>query len=128
MREEGNTPAGLGKKESVLLTKLKKDTKREHICAHARKVFHRAFPKSVCEKCGWDKHTQVCHIKPVEGFSGEDTVGAINHISNLLGLCPNCHWEFDKRIWNISELDLSNRRNGVDSSETVHTPDLSGAV
>lgn len=51
--------------------------------------------KSTCIKCGYDKHVEVCHIKPIVNFSDSATVSEINDESNILLLCPNCHWEHD---------------------------------
>ncbi len=48
-----------------------------------------------CQKCGYDKHIEVAHVRPVSDFSGDSLLVDINDISNLVGLCPNCHWEFD---------------------------------
>lgn len=48
-----------------------------------------------CSKCGYDKHFEVCHIKPISSFSPDTLLIEINDVSNLIALCPNCHWEFD---------------------------------
>lgn len=50
---------------------------------------------NVCCACGYNKHTEICHIKPISLFNDNDTLDKINAISNLVELCPNCHWEFD---------------------------------
>jgi len=49
----------------------------------------------VCSKCGYDKHVEVCHIKPIHKFPMTAKLSEINHLDNLKLLCPNCHWEFD---------------------------------
>lgn len=51
-----------------------------------------------CAKCGYNKHFEVCHIKPVASYPPETTIAEINRIENLLPLCPNCHWELDNGI------------------------------
>lgn len=48
-----------------------------------------------CQKCGYDKHIEACHIKSISSFSEDTLVSVINDINNLMALCPNCHWEFD---------------------------------
>lgn len=48
-----------------------------------------------CEKCGYDKHVEVCHVKSISLFSLDSLISEINDDSNLKILCPNCHWEFD---------------------------------
>ena len=48
-----------------------------------------------CEFCGYNKHVEIAHIKPVSSFSEEVLLSEINHRDNIKALCPNCHWEFD---------------------------------
>ena len=48
-----------------------------------------------CSNCGYNKHVEVCHIKSIDSFNEDSCIGEINSLSNLVGLCPNCHWEFD---------------------------------
>lgn len=50
---------------------------------------------TACEKCGYDKHVEVCHIKSISDFSLSTKLSEINSETNLIILCPNCHWEFD---------------------------------
>lgn len=53
----------------------------------------------VCEICGYDKHTQVCHKKAISDFELSASINEeINHIDNLMVLCPNCHWELDNGL------------------------------
>lgn len=49
----------------------------------------------VCAKCGYDKHVEVCHVKPISSFDKSTPLGVVNSKENLLLLCPNCHWEHD---------------------------------
>lgn len=48
-----------------------------------------------CQRCGYDKHFEICHIKPISKFSMNIKISKINEDNNLLILCPNCHWEHD---------------------------------
>lgn len=48
-----------------------------------------------CQRCGYDKHVEVCHIKPISSFSDDTLIDSVNNKDNILILCPNCHWEFD---------------------------------
>lgn len=48
-----------------------------------------------CINCGYNKHVEICHIKPVAEFSPDTKLTKINELSNLMPLCPNCHWEHD---------------------------------
>jgi len=60
-----------------------------------------------CASCGYMKHVEVCHIKPIKSFPQYSKIDTINDISNLIVLCPNCHWELD----NINEDDEARTRN-----------------
>lgn len=55
----------------------------------------KATMTNACEKCGWDKHVEVCHKKPISEFPKTALLSEINSEDNLLILCPNCHWMFD---------------------------------
>lgn len=61
---------------------------------HARRLYFAAMPYR-CERCGYDKHVEVCHKRPLTSFPLETPISVVNAIENLVGLCPNCHWEFD---------------------------------
>ncbi len=63
----------------------------------------RAYAKKLgfkeCSKCGYDKHIEIAHIKPISSFSDEVMISVINAKENLMALCPNCHWEYDHNLW-----------------------------
>ena len=67
------------------------------IRSHARVIIKR-YKKSICENCGYDKYVECCHKKAISAFSKEALINEVNHIDNLIYLCPNCHWEFDKGL------------------------------
>ena len=48
-----------------------------------------------CAVCGYNKHIEVAHIKAVADFEENTKIKEINSITNLIGLCPNHHWEYD---------------------------------
>ena len=48
-----------------------------------------------CSACGYTKHVECCHIKPISSFSKKTLLSKINNENNIIALCPNCHWEFD---------------------------------
>ena len=48
-----------------------------------------------CEECGYSKHVEICHVKPISSFPVTALVSEINHNDNLKILCPNHHWELD---------------------------------
>lgn len=48
--------------------------------------------------CEYSKHIDICHIKDISSFPDETLIKEINNLNNLLALCKNHHWEFDKNI------------------------------
>lgn len=58
-----------------------------------------------CVNCGYDKHVEVCHIKAIKDFDLCATVGEVNDPSNLILLCPNCHWEFDNGLLKLEDIN-----------------------
>lgn len=72
---------------------------------YARKNLIRSGVDKSCKNCGYNKHVEACHIKSISSFDLNTTIKEINDLSNLVFLCPNCHWEFDKGI-----LDLNGSR------------------
>ena len=55
------------------------------------------LPHQPCQKCGYTSHTEVCHIKPIAEFDVNAKLSVINALTNLIRLCPNCHWEKDNK-------------------------------
>lgn len=68
---------------------------RSGIQKRARNIFIASNKLKQCLECGYSKHYEVCHIKPVASFSNETLISEINNIDNLIALCPTHHWEFD---------------------------------
>lgn len=60
--------------------------------------------KIPCQYCGYDKHVDLCHIKPICDFSLDTTLGEINDPSNNLVLCKNHHWEFDNKLLKLEDI------------------------
>jgi hypothetical protein len=76
---------------------------RSSIVGHAKRTYKQSDKLKKCIKCGYDKHYEISHIKDVKDFSKDSLIKEINHIDNLIALCPNHHWEFD----HIVDGDLS---------------------
>lgn len=60
--------------------------------------------KQPCKHCGYNKHVELCHIKPISEFSDDTPLSVVNSPDNVIQLCPNCHWEFDNE-WDRSDLN-----------------------
>ncbi len=95
--------------EKELLNKLSKMKKKDccyekghisnkyaYIRWHAQRTHKENFQS--CQNCGYKKHVELCHIKPIKEWSENSLLIEINSDKNIIGLCPNCHWEFDNGI------------------------------
>ncbi len=71
------------------------------IRALARDVYLKSSLPKACSRCGYDKHIEICHKKPIDSFSSQTPVAEINNLNNLIALCPNCHWEFDNNLFSL---------------------------
>lgn len=76
------------------LKNLHASSKNAHIRAQARSNFKDLLAKP-CYFCGYSKHVELCHIKPISKFNPTDKVKDVNSYENLIQMCRNCHWEFD---------------------------------
>lgn len=65
---------------------------------HARNKIKQLKTPLVCVNCKYDKHVEVCHIKPINAFTSDTLVSIVNADDNLILLCPNCHWEHDNNL------------------------------
>lgn len=77
---------------------------RSGIQKKSRENYHKSDKPKCCKICGYDKHIEVAHIKSVSDFDYHSTFEEMVDISNLVALCPNHHWEFDKGL--IDKKDL----------------------
>lgn len=77
-------------------------TARTQIRKLAQKSFESSKGEYKCPVCGYTNHIEVAHIKAVADFSNDSLITEINDPSNLIGLCPNHHWEFDNGLLDIT--------------------------
>lgn len=78
----------------IFENKSKGDVPRRSIAAHARAVCQER--EKQCAICGYRHHVEVCHKRAVKDFPETATIAEINSSDNLILLCPNHHWEFDR--------------------------------
>jgi hypothetical protein len=71
----------------------------------ARRTYSGSGNPQQCVNCGYSKHVQICHIRAIQDFPDDTPISVINSPENLVALCPNCHWELDHGL-----LDLSARK------------------
>lgn len=92
----------LGMKQRLMKNVIKRNdaNKYDNIRQNAR-LYSKYFYPLKCMLCDYDKHYEVCHVRDIKDFTGEETLYEVNNKTNLIHLCPNCHWEFDH-----NQLDL----------------------
>ena len=71
----------------------------------ARVYYYQDNPHPVCANCGYSKHVELHHIKGISTFSDDTPISVINNYNNLIPLCPNCHWEADNGLLDISSIE-----------------------
>lgn len=54
-----------------------------------------------CANCGYDRHVELCHRKAIKDFPDTATLREVNAETNVIQLCPNCHWEYDNGLLTI---------------------------
>lgn len=93
--------------ESFLdISGLNKYERKRKIRSHAQSTAMKLDIQRVCVNCGYDKHAEVCHIRPVSDFPENATLLEINSPDNLTTLCPNCHWEFDQGMISLDKSKI----------------------
>lgn len=95
-------------KGELFLSRKNWQSARSAIRKNAQSIFFAFSTEHKCAICGYDKHIEIAHIKAVSDFDDNATVGEINAISNLIGLCPNHHWEYDNNIIDLEKI-LNNK-------------------
>lgn len=70
----------------------------------ARAKYKRSGRPENCIYCSYSTHYEVCHIKAIKDYPLTATIGEINHLDNLIALCPNHHWELDNGKLTIKQI------------------------
>lgn len=68
---------------------------------HAREVMAKSGIDKSCRVCGYSKHVEVIHVRPIHTFSDSASTAEVNALDNLRYLCRNCHWEHDHGLLKI---------------------------
>lgn len=74
---------------------------RTAIRKSAQKSFEDSGKPYKCVICGYTNHIEIAHIKAVSDFDDNILISEINNPDNLIGLCPNHHWEYDNGLLKI---------------------------
>lgn len=78
-----------------------KGWQRQNVYTYIREKARKILKKQKingCFVCGYSKHVEICHKKPIGEYPDDTVILEINSIDNLVALCPNCHWEFDNGL------------------------------
>lgn len=67
----------------------------------ARRAYYASNKPQHCIQCGYSRHIEICHLKPIQNFPESATISVVNSLDNLVALCPNCHWELDHGILSL---------------------------
>ena len=95
----------LGMKQRIMKDAVKRagantyDTIRQNARSYSKH-----FYPAKCMICNYDKHYEVCHVKDLKDFTREETIYEVNNKTNLIHLCPNCHWEFDHSMLDLCKI------------------------
>lgn len=65
---------------------------------HAARTKLKRDRPPICEVCGYEKHVEAIHKRPIGDFPDDTLVEEINDLRNLAWLCKNHHWEFDRGL------------------------------
>ena len=60
----------------------------DSIRANARHQYRDELNNPCCEKCGYNKHVELCHIIPISAFPKDTIVEIVNRRDNIVFLCP----------------------------------------
>ena len=90
-------------KKELFETRSNWQSARTQIRKMAQDNYNNAGKEYKCAVCGYNKHVEIAHIKAVADFDDSTPITEINDINNLIGLCPNHHWEYDNGLLDISE-------------------------
>lgn len=90
--------------ERDCVKKLHKSSKFAHIRGLNR-TWNKDKRRLPCFVCGYDKHVELAHIKPISSFAMSAKLSEVNSAENVVQLCPNCHWEFDNGLITLTFPD-----------------------
>lgn len=65
---------------------------------HAHGVAEMHGLQKCCAICGYEVYVELCHKQSIGSFDKETSLSIVNHIDNLVYLCPNHHKELDLNI------------------------------
>lgn len=80
--------------KEAIYTKHHKSSAYALVRTRARALANKLGWKA-CRICGYSKHIEIGHVKPISEFDETTLLSIINAPGNLIPLCRNHHWELD---------------------------------
>lgn len=77
---------------------VKRENKSKRWSDHVRYFARELYKFDKCDICGYSNHVEIAHLRAVASFPDSATIREVNSRDNVMGLCPNHHWEFDNGI------------------------------
>lgn len=65
---------------------------------HFNRSWNKELRSKPCANCGYSKHVELCHLKPISEFPDSALLSEVNDPINIIQLCRNCHWELDNNL------------------------------
>lgn len=65
---------------------------------HAKRLMEYWKIPKYCKICRFDLIVHACHIKAIKNFDKQTLLNKVNHITNLIYLCPNHHAMLDNNL------------------------------
>lgn len=87
--------------ERDCIKKLHRSSRFAHIRGLCR-TWNKDKLELPCHICGYSKHVELAHIKPLSSFPPTALLKDVNSPDNIVQLCPNCHWEFDNGLISLA--------------------------
>lgn len=81
---------------------------------HVRHVL--AERPRLCAHCGYSRHVEPVHLRPIDDFPPHATLATINAATNLAFLCPNHRWEFEHGIITLDPRIVAPTLTSIDNS------------
>ena len=83
---------------------------------HVRHVLS-ARPR-LCAHCGYARHVETVHLRPIADFPSDATLAAIDNPANLAYLCPNHRWEYEHGFLALDATAIASTRRDAGSIPT----------
>jgi len=92
--------------EYLLTVRGDNKTKVHDKIRQLNRQWNKELTNGACQHCGYNKHVELAHLKPISSFDKHSLLKEVNHPDNILVLCRNCHWEYDAGLLDLVDIGL----------------------